>query len=91
VQFLSRQIGSYSAKIPAGSFTQQVKHSGRFQFKGEINGVSLEFRFVPVGNNMFTFVGKGSGIDLSGLTSPVPVVLTIGIDRGSTLVATPKS
>jgi hypothetical protein len=36
---------------------------------------------------MFTFNVNGSGIDLGGLTEPVTVVLTIGIDSGTTKVA----
>ena len=41
-------------------------------------GVSRPF------NNIFTFKAEGIGVDLTGLTNPVTVVLTIGIDSGTT-------
>jgi hypothetical protein len=55
-------------------------------FEGVINGVSLEVQIVPLGNNIFTFKAEGRGVDLTGLTNPVTVVLTIGNDTGSTAV-----
>jgi hypothetical protein len=76
------QIGSFSVTIPAGSF-KQIPH-GRFAFEGVINGVSLEVQIVPLGNNMFTFKAEGTGADFTGLTNPVTVVLTIGINTGTT-------
>jgi hypothetical protein len=41
---------------------------------------------VPLGNNIFTFNAEGKRVDLTGLTNPVTVVLTVGIDSGSTSV-----
>ena len=76
------QIGTFSVRIPAGSFKQNPNR--RFAFEGGINGVSLETQIVPLGNNMFTFKAEGRGVDLTGLTNPVTVVLTIGNDSGST-------
>ena len=78
------QIGTYSVTIPAGSFKQNPNR--RFAFEGVINGVSLEVQIVPLPNNMFTFKAEGTGVDLTSLTNPVTVVLTIGIDSGSTSV-----
>jgi hypothetical protein len=46
--------------------------------------VSLQVQIVPLGNNIFTFKAEGTGVDLTDLTNPVTVVLTIGIDSGST-------
>jgi hypothetical protein len=46
--------------------------------------VSLQVQIVPLGNNIFTFEAEGTGVDLTGLTNPVTVVLTIGIDSGTT-------
>ena len=54
--------------------------------RGGINGVSLQVQIVPLGNNIFTFKAEGTGVDLTGLTNPVTVVLTIGIDTGATTV-----
>ena len=78
------QIGTFSVTIPPGSF-KQIPH-GRFAFEGVINGVSLEVQIVHLGNNIFTFKAEGKHVDLTGLTNPVTVVLTIGDDTGSTAV-----
>jgi hypothetical protein len=50
--------------------------------------VSLEVQIVPLGNNFFTFDAVGAGVDLTGLTNPVAVVLTIGVNAGSTIAST---
>src|SRR5260221_319047 len=84
---VSLQIGTFSVTIPAGSFEQ--KPNGRFDFKGGINDVKLKAQIVPLGNNIFTFNAEGKGGDLTGLTNPVTVVLTIGTHSGSTAVTTP--
>jgi DNA-binding beta-propeller fold protein YncE len=76
------KIGTFSVTIPPGSF-KQIPH-GRFAFEGVINGVSLEVQIVPLGNNIFTFKAEGTDVDLTGLTNPVTVVLTIGLDSGTT-------
>ena len=81
---VSLQIGTFSVTIPAGSFKQNP--NGRFAFQGVINGVSLEVQIVPLGNNIFTFKAEGTGVNLTLLTNPVTVVLTIGIDSGNTAV-----
>jgi hypothetical protein len=78
------QIGTFSVTIPAGSF-QQIPQ-GRFAFEGVNNGVSLEVQIVPLGNNTFTFKAEGTGLDLSGLSNPITVVMTIGINSGTTTV-----
>jgi hypothetical protein len=49
-----------------------------------INGVSLEVRITPLGNNSFSFRAEGKSVDLSVLSNPVNVVLTIGNDTGAT-------
>jgi 6-phosphogluconolactonase (cycloisomerase 2 family) len=79
------QIGTFSVTIPPGSF-KQIPY-GRFAFEGVINGVRLEVQILPLGNNIFTFKAEGKGVNLTGLTNPVTVVLTIGDDTGSTAVA----
>ena len=86
---VSLQIGNFSATIPPGSFKQ--KPDRRFAFEGVINSVSLEIHIVPLGNNIFTFKAEGKGVDLTGLTNPVTVVLTIGIDSGTTNAEFQKS
>jgi lactonase family protein with 7-bladed beta-propeller len=77
------KIGTFSVTIPPGSFKQIPQ--GRFSFEGTINGASLQVQIVPLGNNIFTFKAEGTGVNLTGLTNPVTVVLTIGIDSGTTI------
>ena len=79
------QIGTFSVMIPAGSFKKTLE--GKFVFVGVISGVSLDVLIVPLVNNIFTFNAVGTGVDLTGLAKPVTVVLTIGIDTGSTTAA----
>ena len=84
-QKLTLQIGTFSVTIPSGSFTKTA--TGTFICKSTINGVSLNLKIVPLGANIFTFNVNGGGINLGGLTEPVTVVLTIGIDSGTFNVA----
>ena len=84
-QKLTLNIGStFSAMIPSGAFKKTA--TGTFIGKRTINGVTLNLTIVPLSANMFTFKVYGAGIDLGGLTEPVTVVLTIGIDSGTTKV-----
>ena len=55
-------------------------------FHGVVNGVDLSFQIVPLGNNIFVFTAEGKGVNLTGLTNPVTVVLAIGMDSGTTTV-----
>ena len=81
---LTLKIGTFSVTIPPGSF--KLNPDGTFAFQGVINGVSLQVQIVPLGNNIFTFKAQGTDVDLTGLTNPVTVVLTIGNNTGSTTV-----
>jgi hypothetical protein len=78
------QVGPFSVTIPADSFEKDP--NGRFEFKGVINDVPLEVQIVSIGNNIFTLIADGKGVDLVCLTNPVTVGLTIGIDIGRTTV-----
>src|SRR5260370_39266491 len=78
------QVGPYSVTIPDGSFKRNKK--GAYVFAGIINGVSLQFRIVPVGGNSYTLQAEGSGANLTGISNPVTVTLTIGDDSGSTQI-----
>jgi hypothetical protein len=79
------QIGTFSVTIPAGSFHKPLFSNG-FEFVGVIKGVSLDVQIVPLGNKRFTFNAAGTGVNLAGLTNPVTVVLTIGVNSGTTTV-----
>ena len=78
------QIGPYSVTIPAGSFTKNNK--GSYVFAGTVGGVAVEFRINPVGGNSYTLQAEGSGANLTGISNPVTVTLTIGDDAGSTQI-----
>jgi DNA-binding beta-propeller fold protein YncE len=78
------RIGTFSVTIPPGSFKHIPER--RFAFEGVINGASLEVEIVHLGNKIFIFKAEGKGVDLTDLTNPVTVVLTIGDDTGSTAV-----
>ena len=75
------QIGTFSVTIPAGSFNSTYEG---YVFDGAINGAGLRVQIVPLGNKIFTFKAEGTGSDFTGLTNPVTVVLTIGINTGTT-------
>jgi hypothetical protein len=83
-QNLALQIGTFSVTIPPGSFKEIALRI--FVFHGVINGVDLSVQIVALGNNIFALATESKGVNLTGLTNPVTVVLTIGIDTGSTTV-----
>jgi 6-phosphogluconolactonase len=76
------QVGSYTATIPAGSFTQRVKNA--YSFIGQINGVSVQVSILSTSANIYSITVTGKGNILSGTTNPVPVSLSIGVNEGST-------
>jgi hypothetical protein len=73
-QKVTLKIGTFSVTIPPGSF--RLNPYGRFAFQGTINGLSLQVQVAPLGNDIFTFKAEGTGVDLTGLTNPVTVVVT---------------
>jgi 6-phosphogluconolactonase len=83
-QNLALQIGTFSVTIPPGSFKQIAFRI--FVFQGVINGMDLSVQIVALGNNIFALAAESKGVNLTGLTNPVTVVLTIGNDTGSTAV-----
>ena len=87
-QNLALQIGTFSVTIPPGSFKQIAYRI--FVFQGVINGVDLSVQIVALGNNIFALAAESKGVNLTGLTNPVTVVLTIGDNTGSTAVTAQK-
>ena len=83
-QAVTLQIGPYSVTIPAGSFTRNKQ--GAYVFEGVIMGVSLQLKIDPAGANSYTLQAEGSGANLSGISNPVTVTLTIGDNTGSTQI-----
>jgi hypothetical protein len=88
-QNLALQIGTFSVTIPPGSFNQIALRI--FVFHGFINGVDLSVQIVALGNNIFALAAESKGVNLTGLTNPVTVVLTIGNDTGSTTAIARKN
>lgn len=84
------QVGTYSVTIPAGSFQQLKSGSkkGTYVFSGVINGVTLSIQMVPpnVTGDGWNFKASATPVDLSGLSNPVTVIITIGDDSGTTAV-----
>ena len=79
------QVGTYQTTIPAGSFHQLPNGAkkGSYVFSGAIGGVSLSIQIVPLGGNSYQFKATGSPVDLTTITNPVTVTLTIGNDTGT--------
>jgi hypothetical protein len=77
------QVGNFTTTIPPGSF----KNSGRsFGFVGVIGGVSLQALIAPTGTSRYAFLAAAQGASLTGTVNPVPVMLSIGDDSGTTSV-----
>ena len=81
-QAVTLKVGTYTVTIPAGSF--QAGPKGIFTYEGVINGATLELRIAPKGANAYTIQAEGSGVDLTALTNPVAVTLTVGNNSGTT-------
>jgi len=76
------QIGEYSLTFPAGSFRSLP--NGRYAFAGVIDGVSLSAQLQPISSQSFALKVSALGVNLTGLTNPVAVAVTIGDDSGTT-------
>jgi YVTN family beta-propeller protein len=83
-QSLTLRVGTYTVTFPAGSFKAGPK--GTFTFEGTISGVALQIRIAPLGGNSYSIQAEGSGANLTGITNPVTVGLTIGRNAGTTSV-----
>ena len=81
------KIGSYTVTIPAGSFKAD---NGGFDFEGVIDGVDLDIEIELIWDGTYSIQADGKGVDLSGESEPVTVVLTIGDDGGGT-IAVPEN
>ena len=83
-QGMTLNVGTYSLVIPAGAFV--ARPNGAFAFEGAINGARLEIRIAPTGAEAYRIHVMASGVNLTALTNPVPVTLTIGNNAGTTAV-----
>ena len=83
-QPLTLQVGTYTVTVPAGSF--KAGPHGTFTFEGTIGGVALQIRIAPLKAGTYSIQADASGVNLTGLTNPVAVTLSIGINTGTTSV-----
>jgi hypothetical protein len=83
---LTGGTGDFTLTIPPSSWTQDKK--GRFKYEQTLNGVQLAAQVAPLGGTRYELKLEGAHANLTGVTSPVTVTLTIGNDRGSTVVRT---
>ncbi|RXH54277.1 hypothetical protein [Granulicella sibirica] len=87
-QRVSIAAGTFHVTIPAGSF--QASRVG-YLYKGSIDGVSIEFvlrELSPPSANTcstdtYTLIGTARGADLSPLTNPITVAISIGENTGT--------
>lgn len=85
-QPLTLKVGTYTVTVPAGSF--KAGSHGTFTFAGTIGGVALQIRIAPLGGRSYQIQLEASGIDLTGLSNPVAVDLSIGNNTGTASVST---
>jgi hypothetical protein len=75
-------VGSYSLTLPPGSV---VKYKTGYVYQKRVNGIFLcvfiKFTSTP---GSYVLLANRIGGTLTSTTSPVPVTLTIGANRGST-------
>lgn len=83
---LTLQVGPYSVTVPPGSFS--AAPHGTFVFSGVINGVTLNMRISPQATNQYLLQVSASGVDLTGVSLPATVTLTISNNTGSTQTTT---
>ena len=77
-EYLSLKMGTFMTTIQPGFF--ELNNRGTFKLEKEINGVELEIMITPDGDNGFDFKVEGKGVDLTGISNPVEIKLTIGDD-----------
>jgi hypothetical protein len=83
-EVVTLNVGSYSVAIPSGLF--KLTRKGKYVYQGTIAGVELELQIAPTSANSYTFKAEGSGANLTVVTNPITVGLTIWDDAGTTPV-----
>ena len=78
------RVGTSAITIPAGSFTE--KRSGKFKFKGPINGADVKMEIKQIYTDTFRFKVEAKGIDLTGTPNPLGIGLAIGNDSGTAMI-----
>ncbi len=87
-QPVTLHVGPYAATIPAGSFRQLASAKGVtvWAFSGTIDNVSLALDILSFGGNSYQFGAAAKPVNLTGVSNPVAVSLSIGNNEGSTSV-----
>lgn len=67
--------GGYSVTVAPGSFVAKGKNA--YVFEASVNNVPIEMKLALQSDGSYGFKAKASGADLSGITNPVTVTLTI--------------
>jgi uncharacterized repeat protein (TIGR03803 family) len=83
-QGMTLTVGSYTVTIPAGSFS--ATNGRMWMYQGTINGVTLEAHIMQSGTKSYQLQLVATNVDLTSLTNPVTVTLTIGNNIGTTQV-----
>jgi YVTN family beta-propeller protein len=78
------QVGPFLASFPIGSFKPHGDRS--YTFAGVIDGARLHARIERTGTQRYRFLAEAREANLSGITNPVQVSLSIGNDTGLTSV-----
>ncbi len=85
IEDVTVKVGTSSIVIPSPySFVEET--AGKFKFEGPINGAHVKMKIVETDTNTFAFRIKGRGVDLTGTSNPVDVVLIIGDDGGQSSI-----
>jgi YVTN family beta-propeller protein len=78
------KLGNATITVPANSFKRN--RNGQFSFVGQIDNGWIEMLITPSANNSYSFQTAAYGVDVSGVSNPVSVEVTLGNDSGKTSV-----
>jgi hypothetical protein len=84
---MTLQIDNYTLTLPAGSF-HQLRNAANapHAYEGTVNGTTVVFGLIPLGNNNFSFAAAGSPVAFTGIKNPVSVTLSFGFNTGTSSV-----
>ena len=80
------QVGpSYSFTVPGSSFSQLASgnFAGGYVFSGTIDGVAIQVQIDVLQGGSYQVKVNASGVDLTSLTKPVSVTVTMGGETGT--------
>jgi hypothetical protein len=83
-QGLTLSLGSYTLNVPSTVFQKTSKST--WVYEGKLNGVSLQVRIAQQTTNSYLVQVEASGLNLTTLTNPISVTITLGANSGTTHV-----